>query len=397
MKKLLLGTTALVGFAASSAALAGGSHYAAPAASGSAAAAGGLTVMIGGIVDSQAAFIDQDVEGAKTAAAGDEAGDMNFNTDVELHVTAAGSTDSFDYGAVVELNTNVDGDPEGDDAGGDADKTYIFVEGDDFGRFEFGSNEGASGTMEIDASNIARATGGIEGDWWHHVNTATVSNAAFEPNLVIADAIATGADAAKLTYYTPRFSGLQLGVSYTPDSGDIGSALNLSAKDVVGEFENIIAAGINYEADLDGVGLAVAAVIETGDSEESTAGTGTTVEDLEGYSIGAKLDFGGVAIAGNWADRGDTGQAVGAAVDNTYWTLGAAVENGPYGLSVTYMDSEFGNAEHNNIVVGADYAMAPGFTPYVEAAFFEFDDGVAGTTAADNEGSVVLLGAELSF
>ena len=51
--------------------------------------------------------------------------------------------------------------------------------------------------------------------------------------------------------------------------------------------------------------------------------------------------------------------------------------------------------ETQNIVVGADYQLAPGFTPYVEAAFFELDDGDTGNR--DNDGSVVLVGAELNF
>ena len=51
--------------------------------------------------------------------------------------------------------------------------------------------------------------------------------------------------------------------------------------------------------------------------------------------------------------------------------------------------------ETKNLVLGADYQLAPGFTPYVEAAFFELEDGV--TTNTSNDGSVVLLGAELNF
>lgn len=433
MKKLLLATTALVGFAAS--AQAGGGHMPAKAAPAP-ANTGGITVMVGGSVSFEGAYADQDGNAGvndRTGAPGltgipdvansvGNARDVHFtNPNTEINITAAGSTEDFDYGAVVELNADVDADAEGD--GGNADKTFLFVESDDFGRVEMGSNTGAEGALEVDASNIARATGGIEGHWWHYVDVNGVSNTAgtnftlsrfkLEPNLVLDDAEATSQDATKLTYYTPRIAGFQAGVSYLPDTGDLGSASNLSLSNNANagndpDFENVFTGGVNYEANIEGIGLTLAAVGETGESEVSQR------EDLNAYSLGGKLEFEGFSIAGNWADQGDSGLNSNATVDDqTYWTAGAAYENGPFGISVTYLEAEQASAtytnagqanetiasenvnETRNIVVGADYQLAPGFTPYIEAAFFELEDGSANTV--DNEGSVVLVGAELNF
>lgn len=409
MKKFLLTTTALVGFAAS--AQAGGGHMPAEA-TPAPANTGGITVMVGGNLSFEAGIADQDNNasvndnstGADVAGTAGNTRDTHFtNPNTEIHITAAGSAENFDYGAVVELNADVNGDVEGD--GGNADKTYLFAESDNFGRVELGANQGAEGTLEIDASNIARATGGIDGNWWHYVDTNGVDTTAgtdnsgssfnLTPNLIVDDADATTSDASKITYYTPRFSGVQLGVSYVPDTGDIGSGVTLSAKNN-GDYENVFAGGINYEANMDGVGLGLSAVGETGESE--VAGT----NDLSAYSIGGKVEVSGFSVAGNWADQGDSGLPSTSTEDkNEYWTAGAAYENGPAGVSVTYIDSQKtqGTAnsdnELSNVVVGADYQLAPGFTPYVEAAFFELDDTAAGTV--DNDGSVVLLGAELSF
>ncbi len=268
--------------------------------------------------------------------------------------------------------------------------------------------------MEIDASNIARATGGIDGDFDHYADldangAGAVGGSAsvdVRPNLVIADADATFADAQKLTYYTPKFSGLQLGVSYTPDTGNIGTASGLSgvgAPDT--DIENAFTAGISFDTDLDGIGLAIAAVGEQGDYENNTVGgpAAGDSEDYTGYSIGAQIDVQGFSLAGNFANT-QLDTATGSAdLETDIWTIGGAFVNGPYGISVTYLESEStavggGEDEFTNLVVGADYQMAPGFTPYIEAAFFDDtnNNGVSGTTV-DNEGSVVLLGAELSF
>jgi hypothetical protein len=415
MKKLLLASTALVGFAAT-AAQAGGGHV--PAEATAPANSGGITVMVGGHMNFEGSYTDQDGNAGVNDRSGqpgltgipDVAGsagnarDVHFATpNTEINVTAAGSTENFDYGAVVELNADVNGDVEGD--GGNADKTFLFVESDDFGRVEMGANTGAEGALEVDASNIARATGGIEGNWWHYVDVNGVSKTSgtnlttsqfrLEPNLIIDDAEATTQDANKLTYYTPRFGGVQFGASYIPNTGDLGSGLNLATKNsATNAFTDVFTGGANYEANLEGVGLTLAAVGETGQANN------TNVNDLNAYSVGGKVEVEGFSVAGNWADQGDSGLASTATNnDQTYWTAGAAYENGPFGVSATYLDAQqsSNNVINNtsNVVLGADYQLAPGFTPYVEAAFFKLDDGTFAN--ADNKGSVLLMGAELNF
>lgn len=408
MKKLLLATSALVGLA-STAALAGGGHAPA-AATPTSANAGALNVMVGGFINVEHSIADQDNnagnQGITSTNTAGTTRDTSFTNDAEIHITVAGSAEDFDYGGVIELNAQIDSSDA--ESGDNADRVYIFAENDGFGRVEFGGNAGASQTLEIDASNIARATGGVEGNWWHYVDVDGISTTSgtnvtaetfiLQPNLVAAELDQRGSDRSKITYYTPRFSGVQLGVSYTNDTGDLGSANSLSGRQNSGNFENVFGGGINFEQNFDGLEVGLAAVGETGEAESST------LNDLSAYSLGGKVGMSGFSVAGNYADLGDSGLSTTATNDEqTLWTAGAAYENGPYGVSVTYLNSERPNAttatnnnELSNVVVGADYQLAPGLTPYVEAAFFELDDGHT-TARNDNDGSVVLLGAELSF
>jgi len=425
MKKFLLGTTALISMSAASAAFAGGSHAPAPAAP---ANTGGLTVMVGGNLNFQTAYRSDD-EGAN----GNTAALRNvvFRNDTTLNITASGSTDNFDYGAVVELIADdgrtttpagVAGASGGDKNGNTGSrKTYLYVENDSFGRFEGGQNVGADNTLEVDASKIARATGGINGDWVYNLSNtsnaagasvgtgfpATATSAAtyiVTPNLLTADEDTDAGEANKITYYTPRFSGLQFGISYTPDTGNRGSASGVTTDADAGQFGDVIAGGVNFESDIsDGVNMMASIVGETGTAEQAGA------EDLGAYSAGLGFEFGGFSIAGNYADLSDSGVVkAGGPDDSSYWTAGAAYENGPYGVSVTYLDStaaqgtpaaagiNTGENKLTNLVVGADYQMAPGLVPYVEASFFDFDNGsTAGT--GDNQGNVVMVGANLAF
>ncbi len=408
MKKLLLATSALVGLA-STAALAGGGHAPATATPAS-ANAGALNVMVGGFINVEHSIGDQDNnafdQGINSSNSSGTLRETSFTNDAEIHITVAGSAEDFDYGGVIELNAQIDS-TDAENSGETADRVYIFAENDGFGRVEMGGNSGASQTLEIDASNIARATGGVEGNWWHYVDINGVSSTSgtdidaetfiIQPNLVAAELDQRTSDASKITYYTPRFSGVQLGVSYTNDTGDLGTANSLSLRSG-SNYENVWSGGINFEQDFDGVEVGVAAVGETGEQESST------LNDLNAYSVGAKVGTAGFSVAGNYSDLGDSGLSTTATNDEqTLWTAGAAYENGPYGVSVTYLNSERPNAttaannnELSNVVVGADYQLAPGLTPYVEAAFFELDDGHT-TARTDNDGSVVLLGAELAF
>lgn len=383
MKKILLGTTALVGAVAlGSAAYAGGVEI-----------GGGPVVSVGGHIDFQAGFADQD----SAFEVGPNTREFKFQNDSEVHVVVEGQSDNgLVYGAVIELEADISGDADGQ--GVNSDKTYIYLE-TTAGRLELGGNSAAPDTMKVDASTFARATGGIDGDFYDYL-TLTAAGFIVRPDLPVAHGttatagfggitlVPSNEDATKITYYTPRFSGFQLGVSYTPDGGDAGTAAGFTG-DLSGDFEHIFGLGLNYTGQYDQVGVQAAVTGEWGDSE--LAGS----DDLAAWNVGLVLEYEGWSAGGSYGDWDDSGLATGSTADLDYWTLGAAYETGPYGISITYLESESGAAEFDNVVVGADYQLAPGLVPYIELSFFDADDGIAGTT--DNDGTVLLLGTELSF
>jgi hypothetical protein len=370
MKKLLLGTTVLFGAAALAT-----SAQAAP------------SVSVGGFIDFQAGATDQDAafETGATARAGDSR-EFKFQNDTEIHVSVTGVSDTgLTYGANIELEADVTGDA--DNEGLNADKTYIFVESDEMGRVELGNNTDAAAALKVDASSIAVATGGIDGDFYDFANVAGFQ---VTPDLPTAAAAGATEDATKITYFTPKFSGFQGGVSFTPDQGDSGSAAGFTGENG-SDFENVFNIGVNYNGTYnDGIEVDASLTGEFGDSESNAT------EDLSAWAAGVSVKMQAWTVAASYADASESGLTVGTANDDqSFWTLGAAYETGPYGVSLTYLDSESQDNEFNNIVVGADYKLAPGLVPYVEVSFFDTDDNTAGT--ADNDGSVVLVGAELSF
>lgn len=369
MKKFLL-TSALVG----SAALVASSATAAP------------SVSVGGQADFQAGITDQDSNYEGNSR------ELNLRNDYELHFNVEGKADNgLTYGATIELEADVNDDSNGE--GENSDKTFIYVESG-LGRVELGANTSAAAALRVDASSIARATGGIDGDFYHYVNidglgVPFIYQAGLFTEQAKVQEDSDAEDANKITYYSARHSGVQLGVSYTPDTGNIGTAEGFSDENDAEQYENVWNVGLNYNGQYNDVNVAAAATYEVGDAETDAS------EDLNGYTLGLSLSVRGFSLAGSYADLDDSGQDKNSNKESEYWTIGAAYEQGPAGISVTYLDSEAADNELTNLVVGVDYQLAPGFVPYIEAAFFDFDP--KDTSIKANDGSVFLVGTELTF
>ncbi len=364
MKKLLLGTTAL----ATAFALSMSDAHAQ------------LELTIGGTVDFQAGYADQDLDAGTR--------DYLFQVEeTELKISGDFVADNgLSYGVVVELLGDVS--DSNDNKGVNADETYLYL-GGSFGRFEMGSTNGAAQNLTVSTANFARATGGVSGDWYQYVSGRgvgfIVQPEIFSAGLTTTSGDNTAEDANKISYYTPRFSGFQLGASFTPDLGDVGTAAAFSGDSNVGQAETVWDAGLNYTGEFSGVGLAAAATGQFGEGE-------ATSDDLRAYNFGLNLSYQGFTVGGSYGIWDETPIT---SDDSDYWDVGAAFETGPFGFSVTYLDSTLNDSNDlQNISLGADYQLAPGLVPYVEVNFFELDP--AGT-ASDNDGTVVLVGTQLNL
>ncbi len=374
MKKILLGTSALIGAAALASA---------------ANAAETPKITLGGFSTFQAGFTGEDQDTNLRAGA--------FRSDNVITVRVNGKSDAgLGYGAGIDLEA--DTSDNADSAGVNAERTYVYVDGK-WGRLQGGSDLGVAKTMKVDASSIARASGGIDGDFSYFM-TSTSGSVIATPDLILDyGATQLGDESSqvinKLSYYTPRFSGFQAGVSYLFDTtgSDRGQLLS-RADNTSGEAENVIIGALNYQGKFSNVGVEVGATGEWGNSEVSTR------NDLRTYQLGAKFDYMGFSLAGSYGNWGDSLQLKSTGSDSAtrFWTVGAAYETGPFGASVTYLDSRFDSgATHNdfsNLSFGVDYKLAAGLTPYAEVNVIQLDPT---GTANDNDATVVLVGTQLAF
>jgi hypothetical protein len=375
MKKILLGTTSLLGAAL----LAGAAH------------AEGPKVTLGGFSDFQAGFVSEDNDANERGGA--------FRSDNEITLNIDGKTDGgLGYGGHIALEADTNDDV--DSQGTNASRTYVYLEGA-WGRLQGGSDLGVTNTMKVDASRIARATGGIDGDFTYFgIDTSSGNRVIATPDLVLDyGAGQLGNESSenlnKLSYYTPRFAGFQAGVSYLFDNSSRGQAAARGDADP-NQVENVFLWALNYDGKFDQIGINVGATGEWGDSEDNT------LQDHRTWQAGAKVAYMGFALAGSYGSWGDSLRTASNLDDSNFWTAGAAYEMGPFGASVTYLSSNYAQTattdnEFTNLAVGVDYKLAPGFTPYAEVSFFELDGGAGSGVANDNEGTVILVGSQLAF
>ena len=369
MKRQLLLSTAIV----SGAAL----LLAGPAVAGS-AETGTLDLTIGGSFDFQVGIGDDDRADSDASKVNNRGYD--FVTDTEIHFTFQGTADNgLSYGARVELEVDTNAD------GGNSDEVNGFLFGD-FGRIEMGDQDGAEDRMIYDAGRTQSGVGGIDGDVDRWFKT-TADSKSFPD-------ITDTSDATKITYFSPRFSGFQVGASFTPDTGSGGTNV---ANDDDGAFEEHIGLGANFVETFNGVDVAVGAVAGFGDAEEFTRSGSDPGDDIENYAIGLNIGYAGFTFGGSYGHDGDTGTLD----DSWFFNVGAGYSQGPWSVSVGYLyseaerDSDSVDSDFRNIAVSGGYTVAPGLYAYADLLFPDSDHD--DPTISDNDATILLLGTVVSF
>jgi hypothetical protein len=366
MKKGLLGTTALVGATALLA--------------GAAGAAEKPTAAISGGTNFQFYYVDSDMTGAITTSLTGTApfstattgGDWQshgwyFGVDsTEIVFNVSGTADNgLNYGYKVEIDV-------GQGNTNNADENRIQLSGS-WGTLQLGDEDGAEDIMNYGGESLMSGTGGFDGDMGDVLQ--------FTAGPTIAG---DSSDATKISYFSPRMSGLQVGASLTPVLKMEGNAFK---KD--GKFENHIGVGVNYNGSFGDVTIKASGVY----AMASLTGGGTT-NDISAYSLGGIVGFGPFSIGGAWADNGDSG--IAGTTESGYYNVAARFESGPFSVSAGYhvytIEMAGGDIELKTISVGGDYSVAPGLSVYANLDLLDVEGAFK-----DPASTVFIAGASVSF
>lgn len=370
MKRILLGTTALAAISLASL----------PAVAGPVTASDSFDLSLGLEFRQRLDFTSQD----QTTGAG--RGYSMAADEGELKVRGKKKGDNgLEYGFQIELNTLTSD-------GLASDESWMYVEGD-WGRVEMGDQDSANDRILVEATDISAGRAGVDGDigdiWATGLDMANVNSQT--------------SDDPKITYFTPRFSGFQLGASLTPDTGAAGFTRDA---DNDGDFENVIGLAAGYSGTFSGVKVNVSGMYEFGESEIDTSAAvnpagGTNEHDLEMWGFGATVEYAGFGLGGGWVDLGKSGVLTTAVTDaGEWWNLGASYGTGPWKVSGSYYESQrkiAATVTRRDQVIAFDgqYVVAPGWTTM--AALYLVDSTNFNVAGADNDGHIVLFSNQFSF
>ena len=306
---------------------------------------------------------------------------------------------TLDNGLTFGVNVQMEGENDGGGAIG-IDETYMSISGDAFGQLDIGSENSAGYKMMVAAPGVTSM----------YINSPSMS--AFIPlstaipwNLRQAGIsayteVAGNNDVDRLTYYTPSFNGLTVGVSYARN--DLGNAVTAANNNATATVEDIFDIGVAYSQTFGTTSVDVSARYGTGNS--NVAG----VSDPDTWGIGAVFGFGDFSVGGHYAQN-DNGVAGGFG-DSSSWGFGGTYDApGPWAFELLTFQgvadsvtaplgvaaAAAADSEYTAYRIGASRDLGPGVGWDIYAVYAEADDkNIAGTEV---KGTVIGTAINLSF
>lgn len=342
--------------------------------------------------------------------------------DARLRFAVNGKTDpGMDYGLVIVLEGN-----------GDASKSvredYLYF-GGTWGKTQFGNTYGVQNTMAFGGFDQWGGTGFIEGQNYKKVVNET-TGAAADVNLV-GD---TSRD-TKATYLTPRWKGVQAGVSYTPRTkkhrGDQQVNSILSSESPLEPFDTEnIASGINFiHKFTSGFEMALSGTSIFAKEHPEYHGAPKR-KNIRSFAFGGTFSYADVGFSAEYGnnDRSRTFKEGGRKSNaGQFIDFGLSYKWGATKFSTGYyygwrnalgggINSHFKRrkSKTNAVAAAIDHKLAPGLGVYLEYAYFQMKNPAAKAEAArvnavlsgpgqfigpvkNNNANAVVIGSRLVF
>ncbi len=296
---------------------------------------------------------------------------------------------TLDNGLTFGINVQMEAQNGGGGADG-IDESYVTISGDALGRIEIGGENSAGYKSMVGAPSVGSFA-------IQSASVSTVSPIAHAFRQASGSAfteVAGNNDVQRISYYTPSFNGLTVGVSYAPDTSTNASnsgGTNFNAVPVTDVFD----LGLNYSQSFGTTDVTVGARWGTGNSNVPG------VSDPETWGIGMQLGFGAFTVGGHYAEN-DNG-AAGGAGDQEGFGLGVTYDiAGPWAVGLEgFNGSTDGGAgvpdvEYNAYKLAGSRSLGTGVSWDVYAIYAE-NQNVGNVANNDRDATIIGTSINLSF
>jgi predicted porin len=307
----------------------------------------GIIVRLGGFFDFSMGNVQDDADkasfrnqsGGVTTAKARARND--FRTEAEINLYADGvAANGMRYGAVFELQ--MDNVAAGSGTAVDYDELYGFVKGS-WGELRFGQEDAAANLMQVRRPGVLWM--GSDDAW----DEFTVQSGTYGAFTYIMSGLTDGSDKTKIIYLSPQFFGFDAGFSYAPNTGE---GERTQRADSLTEFqrdrtnvENEISAVLRYRGTFGAVGVGASIGGVWADAPTLNA-NGTPIaikgQSIDAYSAGLVVrafgfQVGGEYTWGKYNGPGAGGTALAKGLDeSSHWLLGAVYTIGAFSVGAQY-------------------------------------------------------------
>jgi predicted porin len=447
MRKILLGTTAVVG-----AALIGSVAHAQTA----------PTVRVAGYMEFTAGYVSDSIDDARNLAATANGGPpttgvllpgvgggipgstatrsysrdkIDFRSDMEISVIVAGkAANGLEYGAEIELQMDANNTSA---TAVDTDEMWMYFRSPTLGTLQLGDQDSAADQIRVGFGGpLATVAGfGYSGAWDEFVAPNS------DGTRYLLTTINDGSDATKIIYLSPSFFGFDFGISYAPNADEGENFLRGGSTTVLqrdrATIRNEWSGGIRYRGSFGNIGVAASFGAMRADAQENNgviapvgvANSNVVVglQDVTQYEAAVLITgFGfGVQAFYNWGNFGGTTRTPLRNGLDTSTNIGIAAGYGagPFSIGALWGQSERDNGsflaagggsaaaanpsdrKQTVISVGVGYSLAPGL--FLFANYTNVDDkNIANSTSnptawaatgRNRDIDVFVLGTRLTF
>ena len=377
MKKILATTSALVAFG-----LVG---------SGQASASEKIKLQLGGhskwwIVGK---WNDSKYQNALGGGQGTSYNNVDVIGDNEIHFV--GST-TLDNGLKVGIQVELEAGGHTDMTSDTIDRSFVFVQGG-FGKVILGSEANSAEMLHIMAPDAAGNTG-QDGLLTAGFAIATPSNV----YTAVSTELTAGGNADKITYVSPNFHGLTIGVSYVPNYTEDSRAPS--------DASEYYTAAFNYSQEFSGVGIKVSGGYMWDD-------IGTQYDMNQEWSLGTQISYAGFTLGGSFRKINNnfsttmSNSSVSAvpSLDNSgrNWDAGIQYASGPWAASFVYFSSKSrgivntaGDDSFTVYQASGKYTLGPGVDVLGTIGHADYKDETTIVTN-NHKGWAAMTGLSLTF